>query len=518
MESRGRFPGERARAFAPPVDGSTPTRADDGVRPPAARPRSLADVPVHRPDRQPPSELRPRVPANGLPQRLREGMERSFHADFSTVQVRQSREAPDLGARAFARGDEVVFAPGEWRPHSRAGREVLAHELAHVVQQRQGRVRPTSRRGGQPLNDQPYLEREAARSAGDAAAFRPVRRKWGNVPATSPHRVRPVQRLAFKGPQFDVDLAKFSKADYPGHDFANVSPAKAKTACGSQNRIITDGEQVNKAKSNAGTPTDMARYRDGFDRAGGLVRDRTLNQAATKLHLINHRLQNDGVTQGNPNNIMLGTQRANNPRHLHEVENPVIGAVRKYGSRQNTDYENEIGAGVKTKDAATHADNYLFWPEDAVPTSFDTGGVFVLKSNDPAVGVEPVLLPAVPPTKKIKTTDVRGEALKVDANVAALRPAHLWLEYTVTANYPANAGQRLQYVKDNIDHEQNANDAGAKDAAIDQKIQDFKNFWVDNAHPVDFTADVTYYWASYDPWQGIYRTEAENHTIPSDDA
>jgi len=43
-----------------------------------------------------------------------------------------------LGAKAFAAGEDIVFAPGRYRPHTGEGGRLLAHELAHVAQQRRG--------------------------------------------------------------------------------------------------------------------------------------------------------------------------------------------------------------------------------------------------------------------------------------------------------------------------------------------------------------------------------------------
>ncbi|MFZ1425834.1 MAG: DUF4157 domain-containing protein, partial [Geminicoccaceae bacterium] len=46
--------------------------------------------------------------------------------------------ATTLGARAFALGRDVAFAPGEWRPGTVDGRKLLAHELVHVLQHEKG--------------------------------------------------------------------------------------------------------------------------------------------------------------------------------------------------------------------------------------------------------------------------------------------------------------------------------------------------------------------------------------------
>ncbi len=67
-------------------------------------------------------------------------MEPRFGRSFSDVRVHtdaeSQRRAHRLDARAYTIGSDIVFARGEHRPGSRAGRRLLAHELAHVVQQR----------------------------------------------------------------------------------------------------------------------------------------------------------------------------------------------------------------------------------------------------------------------------------------------------------------------------------------------------------------------------------------------
>jgi hypothetical protein len=60
--------------------------------------------------------------------------------DLSDVSVHTDQRAADLNhavsARAFATGNDVYFAPGEYNPGTAAGDKLIAHELAHVVQQR----------------------------------------------------------------------------------------------------------------------------------------------------------------------------------------------------------------------------------------------------------------------------------------------------------------------------------------------------------------------------------------------
>jgi hypothetical protein len=70
---------------------------------------------------------------------VRSQMESHFGADFGGVQVHTdpsaAASAGDVEARAYTVGPHVVFAPGEYSPTTNEGRKLLAHELAHVVQQ-----------------------------------------------------------------------------------------------------------------------------------------------------------------------------------------------------------------------------------------------------------------------------------------------------------------------------------------------------------------------------------------------
>ncbi len=71
-------------------------------------------------------------------------MSQRLGEDFSEVRVHADADSHDLSeqlqARAFTTGNDVFFRQGEYNPHSSAGQELLAHELTHVVQQREGKV------------------------------------------------------------------------------------------------------------------------------------------------------------------------------------------------------------------------------------------------------------------------------------------------------------------------------------------------------------------------------------------
>ena len=70
---------------------------------------------------------------------IRAYFEPRFSHDFSRVRVHTDTKAADsasaLGAAAYTVGNNIVFGPGRYAPTSSAGRHLLAHELAHTVQQ-----------------------------------------------------------------------------------------------------------------------------------------------------------------------------------------------------------------------------------------------------------------------------------------------------------------------------------------------------------------------------------------------
>jgi hypothetical protein len=74
-----------------------------------------------------------------LPDDLRKDMEGKFRTSFQHVRIHTDKEAADMCERihalAFAHGYDIYFNSGMYNPKAESGRELLAHELAHIVQQ-----------------------------------------------------------------------------------------------------------------------------------------------------------------------------------------------------------------------------------------------------------------------------------------------------------------------------------------------------------------------------------------------
>lgn len=108
-----------------------------------------------------------------LPDSIRAPFERSVGHSVADVRVHtESAVPPSMSARAVAHGRDLYFGPGEFRPDSRRGRRLIAHEVAHTLQQRDS---------GTSAPPGPAHEANASRVASSLLAGRPL----------APSQVRP---------------------------------------------------------------------------------------------------------------------------------------------------------------------------------------------------------------------------------------------------------------------------------------------------------------------------------------
>ncbi|MDF3126601.1 DUF4157 domain-containing protein [Rheinheimera sp. 1928-s] len=101
------------------------------------------------------TQLAPKPNNTGLPNQLKAGIESLSGMSMDHVKVHYNSAQPaQLNAHAYAQGSNIHLAPGQEKH--------LPHEAWHVVQQAQGRVKPTMQmKTGVPVNDDAGLEKEA---------------------------------------------------------------------------------------------------------------------------------------------------------------------------------------------------------------------------------------------------------------------------------------------------------------------------------------------------------------------
>ncbi len=90
----------------------------------------------------------------GMPDKLKTGIENLSGLSMDDVRIHYNSSKPaQLNASAYTQGTDIHVAPRQERH--------LPHEAWHTVQQKQGRVNPTGKVSGMPLNDSRILEAEA---------------------------------------------------------------------------------------------------------------------------------------------------------------------------------------------------------------------------------------------------------------------------------------------------------------------------------------------------------------------
>jgi len=152
-----------------------------------------------------------RSPGRPLDEPVRKEMELRLGGAFESVRIHDgasaARSASEIGARAYTSGDHVVLGRGGTDKHT------LAHELTHVIQQRQGPVAGTDTGSGLRVSDPSDRFERAAEANATAALSRPL-------PAPAEHLApgsAPVQRAGAKS---------------AGHSHPAVQRAPATTTAG----------------------------------------------------------------------------------------------------------------------------------------------------------------------------------------------------------------------------------------------------------------------------------------------
>jgi hypothetical protein len=204
---------------------STPRAERQASQAPAPVPRTArtgedarADLPVHDLSRMSigPQPGRGELPADprrrrgasanntGLPNRLKAGVENlsGFAMDDVRVHFNSSKPAA-LHALAYTQGTDIHVGPGQERH--------LPHEAWHVVQQKQGRVKPTLQMKGKAINDDSALEREADAMGARALAGRGEQSSEGHLRSvghTTGLREAVTQRQPLTGEEDEGDIIK----------------------------------------------------------------------------------------------------------------------------------------------------------------------------------------------------------------------------------------------------------------------------------------------------------------------
>jgi hypothetical protein len=97
----------------------------------------------------------------GIPDNIKDGIEQLSGISLDDVTVHYNSSKPaEVGADAYAEGTDVYIGPGQ--------EEHLPHELWHVIQQKQGKVKATTKVNGKNVDDRESMEDDATKEGGKA--------------------------------------------------------------------------------------------------------------------------------------------------------------------------------------------------------------------------------------------------------------------------------------------------------------------------------------------------------------
>jgi len=158
---------------------------------------------------------------------FRSKMESSFNEDFSNIEiVKSSRVAKQMNTTAFTQGNKIHFAPGAFNSTSKNGKKIISHELAHVKQQRQGRVK-NRYSGVDATNSEDFkLENEAIKFAEKANAGESLNLSRSSKASSTFSTSSPVQFYTkIKGKKYDrvSDDGKMAVDDHTRNAWAESS-------------------------------------------------------------------------------------------------------------------------------------------------------------------------------------------------------------------------------------------------------------------------------------------------------
>ncbi|PSN76555.1 hypothetical protein C8B47_26695 [filamentous cyanobacterium CCP4] len=190
-----------------------------------------------------------------LPKTVQSFMEPRFGQDFSQVRVHTDSSAvqmnKDLGAQAFTHGNDIYFNQGKYSPGSSGGRELLAHELTHTIQQTGG-IRAKSLTKGTAAGNKIQAKLDIS------AAMPGIQMREGAAPAPTPtpaepQRVKPDLDQGEEAPEAKAKKASMSPEQDPG--FIAVK-AKAKKAAQQKRQHKPASTESHDAQGAAESPPE----------------------------------------------------------------------------------------------------------------------------------------------------------------------------------------------------------------------------------------------------------------------
>jgi hypothetical protein len=189
--------------------------------------------PDHTSDSLIPNDFVPYLgPGRPLDKNTRDYFKPRFGMDFSRVRIHTDavagQSARALSAKAYTIGSDIRFNEGQYQPNSQSGKDLLAHELTHIIQQ--GKQAETIHRraypGGDPIHDDllDQFSRETGIPRSEASQHSSEYEAWllhrpnarsSSVPSSSPPTSAPAPTYGTACSGGSTDPCQQSRCSFP---------------------------------------------------------------------------------------------------------------------------------------------------------------------------------------------------------------------------------------------------------------------------------------------------------------
>ncbi len=323
---------------------------------------------------------------SALPQPLQRRFEGSLGADLGGVRVHtgaaSAEAAASVSARAYTTGSDIHFARGQYDPSSREGQHLLAHEVAHTVQQS----------GGLGRKLQAKLEVTAPGDAAEAEADRAADAMVAGAPAAIQAAGAPSavarKRDSSAGPDGSIDEAGHQQGGVEGDVKDGKATAQITAATTKQDgdtrhtKSVTagtddDGGHVAvKSSSRTGTDEDYQQKERGVDVRGGSAK---YTEATEHKRTDEH---GNATTDGKSKSVTLGKDQIDLSQTTSHTEANADGSSKESSTTTHADLmSGTAGRDKTTKTTGADGSEHSTSVGGSVDVKKGTG-TFSTSSND----------------------------------------------------------------------------------------------------------------------------------------
>lgn len=286
--------------------------------------------------------------AKAMPSNVKSSMEGSFRTDLSGVNLYESPLVKQGGADAVTSGKDVAFAPGKLNFGSHSGRELLGHELSHVVSQGKGEVSGKGVVNNHALESKADAEgAKAAANFGKSGGLSPMSKGMGSLASSGP-----IQCQKSSTPE----LTKSQKMEqYFGNlleqgDYAQVVDLAHRQQMRAGTRDERDGDESKSMDAVMRTMV-LPQFRDGVaDTMTGYMRDNAAQQQVNRAEKL------EQLTAGTKDrrNMNADFYQQNSPEMYDYSAMTML--MQTIGSRTGRNGHRFTDAYTKSQRAANQAD------------------------------------------------------------------------------------------------------------------------------------------------------------------